>query len=341
MLATVAHAADKHVPQWPKVAESAAPPPVEPEYLPQWPVVAAQPWWYSAFKFEGGGRYWFSTSNINFGFTNGHPLFGNPTSTLDWKGTTAHAGEAFARVDHKPTGLYLKGIVGGGGIAGPGEMIDRDFLIGQVKFSDTTSDVKQISLGYASVDLGVSYIVPDAGVRLGAFVGYQYWHEKATAFGVRCQPDDLQGQFCGPPGAQIVPANIPAVVYEPTWHAVRLGVEGRMKVTPSLWLSGEIAGVPYAALVNNDSHLLRQSLADLGPAPNVVSKARSGYGVQAEVFVNYAIAKNWELGAGLRYWGLVAAGGNVQFGPDFGVNYDLTKFEQQRYGVLLQVKAKL
>jgi hypothetical protein len=236
--------------------------------------------------------------------------------------------------------MFAKGLIGGGGIATYGEMMDRDFLTNQIKFSDTTSDVKQSSFSYASVDVGMFYNMPEAGVRFGAFIGYQYWQEKATAYGARCQQDDVFGFFC-PLGRVVVPFTVPGIIYEPTWHAVRLGVEGKMKVTPQLSLSGEIAGVPYATLVNKDSHLLRQDFTDLGPAPNVISKAKSGYGIQAEVFVNYALTSNWEVGAGLRYWGLVAAGGSVQFGPDFGINYDLTKFEQQRYGVLLQIKGKI
>ncbi len=54
----------------------------------------------SPFVFEAGARYWYSSGSMNFGFTNGNPLFGNPTSTLDWRGLTAHTGEGFVRVDH-------------------------------------------------------------------------------------------------------------------------------------------------------------------------------------------------------------------------------------------------
>jgi hypothetical protein len=250
---------------------------------------------------------------------------------------TGHC-EAFARIDHKPTGLFVKGLIGGGGIATNGEMIDRDFLSGQIKFSDTTSDVKQNTLLYASGDIGMFYDIPEAGMRFGGFVGYQFWREKATAYGARCQLDDIQGQFCGPPSTIVVPFSVPVVIYEPAWHAFRIGVEGKMKISPRLSISGEIAGIPYATLTNKDSHLLR---TDLGPVPNIISTARSGYGLQAELLVNYALNKNWDVGAGLRYWGLVASPGNVQFGPDFAIHSDLTKFEQQRYGVLLQVKGKL
>ena len=68
----------------------------------------------SPFVFEAGARYWYSSGSMKFGFTNGNPLFGNPTSTLDWHGLTGHSGEVFARLDHMPSGVFVKGMVGGG-----------------------------------------------------------------------------------------------------------------------------------------------------------------------------------------------------------------------------------
>lgn len=342
MLAGAVHAADKHVAQWPKVSSAPAPLPVEPDYVPQWPVVAAEPtpWWHSAFKFEAGARYWFSTSEGNFDFSNKDPRFGNPSSALHWKGTTGNAGEVFARFDHKPSGLFVKGVIGGGGIATHGEMMDRRFLVDERKYLDTTSDVKQSSFSYASGDIGLSYSIPEAGMQFGAFVGYQYWREKTTAYGARCQADEVGAAFC-PVDAVLAPFTVPVLIHEPTWHAVRVGAEGKMKLTPRLSLSGEIAVVPYAGLINNDSHLLRQIPTDLGPVPNVIAKSNRGYGVQAELFVNYALTSNWEVGAGLRYWGLRAAGGSVDTGPKFDTGHQLTNFEQQRYGVLLQIKGRL
>src|SRR5215204_2663622 len=68
------------------------------------------------FRFEAGLRYWYSKGDTKFGFANGNPFFGNPTSTLDWDGVPAHSGEVFARLDHRPTGLFVKGVLGGGNI---------------------------------------------------------------------------------------------------------------------------------------------------------------------------------------------------------------------------------
>ena len=46
----------------------------------------------------------------------------------------------FARVDHLPTGLFAKGLIGGGVLKG-GDMDDLDFLITQINFSNTTSAI--------------------------------------------------------------------------------------------------------------------------------------------------------------------------------------------------------
>jgi hypothetical protein len=290
----------------------------------------------SPFAFEVGGRYWYSSGRLSFAFANGNPFFGNPTSTLDWHGLSAHSGEVFARIDHIPSGVFVKGLVGLGSVT-HGHIDDLDFLVTQFKFSDTTSDVHNGNLSYGMFDVGWAYS-PTSGVRLGFFAGYHYWHEKVTAYGIVCNMASFIG--CPAAGAVIEGFGVPVLSYEPTVHAARIGVESRIAVDEHWSFSGEIAGVPFAALRNKDSHLLRQSMADLGPAPNVITNSSYAFGVEAELFVNYAITPNIEMGAGVRYWGVTANRGGVQFGPDFGVSDPLNKFDQQRYGVLVHAKGK-
>ena len=85
---------------------------------------------------------------------------------------------------------------------------------------------------------------------------------------------------------------------------------------------------------NKDSHLLRQSLADLGPAPNIITESKYAYGVETELFVNYAMTPNIEVGAGVRYWGLASRDRRRAVRADFAVTDQLNNFDQQRYGVL-------
>jgi hypothetical protein len=119
---------------------------------------------------------------------------------------------------------------------------------------------------------------------------------------------------------------------------VRIGADARVIIGDGWSVSGEFALVPYAYLVNKDSHLLRQDFSDLGPAPNVISKSTYAFGAETEVFVNYAITPNIEIGAGLRYWGLEALHGGVRFGPLFSERDTLNSFSEQRYGLLAHVK---
>ena len=288
------------------------------------------------FVFEGGARYWFSSGSMRFGFSNGNPYFGNPTSTLDWTRLTGHTGEVFARIDHMPSGVFVKGMVGGGAIK-DGHIVDRDFFVTQYKFSDTTSDVSNGDSRFAMFDVGWAYS-PLPNMRLGFFVGYHYWHEKVTANGVLCNIASDLG--CSSVNAVVTAFDTPVLSYEPTWHALRVGTEGKLWVDDRWSFSGEFAVVPYAVVQNKDSHLLRQDSADLGPAPNIVTKSKYAYGVEAELFVNYLVTPNIEIGAGVRYWGLASRMGDVSFGPAFDNTNQLTNFDQERYGVLVHAKGR-
>jgi hypothetical protein len=220
-----------------------------------------------------------------------------------------------------------------------GEIIDRDFFLGQFTFSDTTSNVKDGSLKFAMFDVGWSYS-PTGGVKLGFFAGYHYWYEKVTAYGLVCNQASILG--CTFPGEVQVGFDTAVLAYQPTWHAARIGF-GQIALTERLSFSAEIAGIPYASVQNKDSHLLRQSFADLGPAPNVIANSRYAVGGEAELMLNYAVTPNIEIGVGGRYWGLTARRGEVLFGAafnSFNNNSSLSRFDQQRYGVLLQAKGK-
>jgi hypothetical protein len=81
-------------------------------------------------------------------------------------------------------------------------------------------------------------------------------------------------------------------------------------------------------------------MADLGPAPHIITESRYAYGIESEVFLNYAVTPNIEIGGGLRYWGLASRDGSVRAGPTFATSYTLNNFDQQRYGVLAARQGK-
>lgn len=322
-------------PQWPSITGEPA---VGALDEPQWPALTdeVERRFPSPWAFEVGARYWFSTGTTKFGFTNNTYPYGSPTSTLDWNSTTGHSGEVFGRIDHRPTGLFLKAAAGAGVLRG-GEFVDRDYVVDQLTFSDTTSEVHGDHLRYFTADIGYAVDLPRHGVRIGGFVGYHYWREKTTAYGLVCNADDHGS--CNPPGQLLYPHDTAVLAYEPTWHALRIGVDARYRINQRWSVSGEVAIIPIAWFENKDSHLLRQSMSDLGPAPNVVTKGH-GFGGMGEVFVNYAVTTNIEAALGIRYWGMNAFRGNVTFGPSFDREYELMDFDTSRFGLLAQIKGR-
>jgi hypothetical protein len=190
---------------------------------------------------------------------------------------------------------------------------------------------------YAMLDIGWAYMAaPD--VRLGFFVGYHYWSEKATAYGLTCNQPSVLG--CPANDSILIGSETAVLSYQPTWHVLRIGAESRISLSERWSVSGEFAGVPYASLRNADSHLLRQDSSDLGPAPNIITKSSYAFGIETELFVNYAVTPNIQIGAGVRYWGLAARDGGVTFGPSFSPSNSLNRFDEQRYGVLLEAKGR-
>lgn len=323
--------------RWPS-SSAAAEEPTGAIGSPKWPAFALEPQG-SPFGIEVGARYWYSKARTIFQFSNDEQYFGHPTSTIDWNDTRGNSGELFFRFDHRPTGLFVKGLLGGGKLNG-GDMIDRDFFTYQWMFSNTSSEVHGDSLTYGMIDFGWSFDLPQVGLRLGAFAGYHYWHEKMTAYGLLCNVDEWGGDFCGAPGTLLRNSSVAVMQYEPTWNAVRLGFDAHYQITPAWSIHADVAAVPWASVENKDSHLLRQGMSDLGPAPNIISRSSHGYGLEADLFVDYAITPNFSIGAGARYWGLLTTGGKVMFGPTFQSNFWLDRFDQQRYGLLVQAKAR-
>ena len=146
------------------------------------------------FQWESGVRYWYSTGNHQFnlgGITSLNPL----VSRLTWTDLTAHSAETFLRLDHRGTGLFVKGSLGAGSIVG-GNLQDEDFPPGVAPYSSTNSQQRDGDMRYYNVDVGWSFWrTPDH--RIGAFVGYGVWDERVRAFG--CQQTATNPGICVPP----------------------------------------------------------------------------------------------------------------------------------------------
>src|SRR5437899_3268209 len=140
----------------------------------------------SDVSFKLGTRTWVTTGNTQMNF--GVPPSINILSELRWRGVDSVVQEINAEFVWK--GLVLTSSVGTGGIS-QGVLIDDDFSQDdrRGRFSHTRSSVTDDGLFYFNADVGFRLFVPTdektprRGYHTDIFVGYQYWHEKYTAFG--------------------------------------------------------------------------------------------------------------------------------------------------------------
>jgi len=276
---------------------------------------------------ELGARYWYSegrtTRSHNAQFAD--PRVGNPTSVLTWTDLTAHAGELHGRknfVGGRYGGWYVKGYAGVGSITS-GSLRDEDFNRDQSTSSDTASTVKGDSLSYVSVDVGTDLWRSSKG-RAGVFAGYHFWREYVDAYGI---------VKTVPPVGRTAPDSLLVISNEVTWQSLRLGFAGQWDVSAPTRILLDAAFVPFAHARDEDSHWLRQSPSDLGPAPNIHSNG-DGYGFQLDLELRHLVQRDWEIGAGLRYWWLRARDGEHM---QAGFNLQLLELESQRFGLLLSL----
>ena len=122
-------------------------------YASQQPANAAQG---RVIEWTVGVQYWNSTGRMAKDlYSNVNPAF--LVSRLTYADTQAHSGDLYLRGDHRPTGLFVKGFIGGGSITG-GHMNDEDFaLVAVPTYSNTLQETHNGSLKYATVDFGWTF----------------------------------------------------------------------------------------------------------------------------------------------------------------------------------------
>jgi hypothetical protein len=277
---------------------------------------------------EAGARYWYSEGKTtrSHNAQNQVPSLGNPTSVLTYEDLKTHALELYGR-KNLAHGGFLKGNAGLGDTRS-GSFDDEDFSRGQVKFSDTTSTVKGNRLSYFTIDVGKDIVRSQNGAA-GLFLGFSYWSERLDAYGlVSTVPP-------GPPNppVRLLADSVPVISNEVTWQSLRVGLTSAAYLGPKTRIVFDGALIPYAKVRDEDSHWLRQSPNDLGPAPNIHIKGE-GYGFQLDLELHHAIVNAWEVGAGLRYWKLRATDGTRSA---VGVSVPLSELESQRAGLTLSV----
>ncbi len=274
-------------------------------------VVAEPPVW----SLESGLRYFYSTGGYKKSLSD-NVAHSQLNSRLTYAGASASAGESFVRLDHNPTGLFVKGYIGAGAFDG-GHLNDQDFPPAIATASDTLSAVKGGALSYADVDLGYE-VWRDENVNLGAFVGYHYLSEQMNAYGC----DQVGGgSVCAP----ALPGSPKSLSQEATWNAMRIGGQVEARVD-RVQLSLEAAYLPLVSLDGEDRHWLRP---DINPVP----EHGTGDGYQVEATAAYALTRDFSIGAGGRYWTMEANHGAATF-P--GAVPSPLKSETTRYGGFVQ-----
>ncbi len=285
--------------------------------LPAEPGQSVRPW-----VWEVGARYWYSIGQ------NKYDYFNDTTSTqlnsrLTYKDMQTHSGETFFRVDHR-NGLFFKGFFGAGKTA-DGTLIDEDFPPAVAPYSSTTSALDG-DLRYFTIDVGYTFFdstqwhsgglkdqPSHEGVRVGAFVGYNYWKEEVDAFG--CTQTASNPVVC-PPG--LVAPTDKVITEKDTWRSLRLGLIADVMLNQRTKLSGE------AAYLRTDQNALDIHYFTFGPDP----ANGDGDGVQVEAILSYQLTQMLDIGVGGRWWHL-----ETDAIDSFN---QLLKYDTDRYGVFVQ-----
>jgi len=97
------------------------------------------------------------------------------------------------------TDTFFKGFFGGGWLNG-GSLDDEDFFAGQVKRSDTYSEIDGEGSLYLTLDIGQDFDVGYSGnLVISPFVGFNSWQESIDAYGARCTMGVVDRRQCGFP----------------------------------------------------------------------------------------------------------------------------------------------
>ncbi len=276
------------------------------------------------WNMEFGTRYWYSTGEAR------KDLYDDTgtllISRLTYDDIDAHSGEAYFRLDHVNSRFFIKGYAGLGGIVS-GNLRDEDFEPLTVPYSSTDSEQEDGWLGYASIDFGFRFM--DTGIdggprlRLGAFGGYHYYHEKLNAYG--CQQTATNAYICTPS----LSTSLKVITQDNDWHSLRLGMVADVQASDRLRLTLD-AAYTYSWLDGKDHHWLRPSI-------NPVPEDGDGHGFQLEGVLAYQVTEGVEIGIGGRYWQFGRFDTKAHFEDTPGGGFtQQEKWKSTRYGVFLQ-----
>lgn len=304
-------------------------------------------------RFSTSLSIWESTGNTTWSHdaSAAQPLFGNPTSRLEYDGVDSTIVELRGRFD-LPVGVSVE-LAYGAGSADGGRLTDSDFASargaevfgtagsGSNVYSETVSILDGDAVHYFDARLsGEVYRTGDNRTRAGLSARYLDWTEQYSARGVTQTLCTAPNRACLPQGT--VAFTDRRVIYnDARWRALFVGFWGRHRLNQRLELSGELGYSPLADLTSDDQHLLR---ADLARNPSFRLEGQ-GRAATARIEADYRFTPRLAASLGFRYWWMEVrseARGFTAFpagGDPFSAR--LNSFESERYGVTLSVTYRL
>ena len=257
---------------------------------------------YGDLTFEAGLRYALSTGTTRYTL-HGASATSDRLSRLNWANLTSNAGEVYGRIDHA-TGLFLKGSFGLSAPLNSGGLQDEDFasaLSQNLTYSSTNSSQKGGKLSYGTIDMGYTFLRSRQS-SLGGFFGFQFSDETTNAYGCT-QSGGAGSGICVPS----IGGSTLGITNQEQWNAARIGLDGKYFINDRLRLSGDVALLPGVWMNGTDTHWLRIGAAN-GDFTGPTHVNATGYGGEAEIKLDYAIADHWMIGVGARVTEMVASG---------------------------------
>ncbi|HSH42380.1 MAG TPA: hypothetical protein VK973_09700 [Arenicellales bacterium] len=292
---------------------------------------------------------WFSTGGSAWAHDASavQPLFGNPTSRLEFDNVDADIIELRGRFN-LPRDLFVELAYGAGNARG-GRLTDADFVSalgarslgtsvsGPHAYAETVSILDGDAVHYFDARIGRTLLrTRDRNSRLSLAARYLDWTEKYSARGVTQTICTAPGELCLPQGT-IAFSGRQVLYNDARWRALFIALGGSHRFNDKVTLSGELAFSPLADLQSDDQHFLR---ADLARDP---SFRLEGQGQAATVRLQgeYRLSPRLTAGLGVRWWWMEVRNESRGFtafpAADAPFSSHLNRFESERYGITLSL----
>jgi opacity protein-like surface antigen len=278
------------------------------------------------------GRVWVASGSTHWNFASAGI---DPITDVHWRGVDGVLGEVAVDVLWKRI-VWMASV--GGTKIDDGALIESQYgkTDRQNRFSLTRSPVEEGHVIYVNNDIGFRVLqwrdgmfgapaTPTAGGYLDAFLGYQFWREEYTAFGV-------QGSLFLPGGLvvnQAEPRSTKVLTHRYDRHSIRLGARGQVPIIGALSLKAMAAISPYTHTEVEATQFLQTDIK----APTI-SSANGGFGYQLEAGLAYGVWRGLSIETGFRYWNFDSGSGDVTTTSVNGIvsKDKLNEAHTERYG---------